>query len=136
MEQLREICAGQWQGQSFDYLQQHYADSYGVWLRDIGRAHPEGGESVLQLADRIWEQVQQIARMQQGRTVVIVTHATPIRTLMCRWKGLEAERLNEVGWVSNASVSVVRVEGDCWTMEQVGLDEHLSELRTSFPANV
>ena len=37
-ESLREINAGEWQGLVFDELQKKYADSYGVWLTDIGRA--------------------------------------------------------------------------------------------------
>ncbi|MBQ2702221.1 MAG: histidine phosphatase family protein [Clostridia bacterium] len=43
---LREICSGDWQGLSFDELQEKYADSYGVWLKDIGNAVCPNGETV------------------------------------------------------------------------------------------
>ena len=133
---LREIFAGQWQGMSFDDLQTQYSESYGVWLKDIGRAHPVGGESVMALSERIWECVQTIAHAEQGKTVVIVTHATPIRSLLCRLKRLELEQMKDVSWVSNTSLTIVRVKDEQWLLEEIGNDAHLSGLRTQFPANV
>jgi broad specificity phosphatase PhoE len=79
--------------------------------------------------------VQEIVEKEEGKTVAIVTHATPIRTLMCRIKGFGMERLKEISWVSNASVSVVSVDGD-WVLTQESFDLHLAELKTQFPANV
>lgn len=135
LPQLREIFAGAWQGVSFDELQTRYADSYNVWLNNIGMAHPTDGESVEALSDRIFSAIQDIVRKEDGKTVVIVTHATPIRTLMCRIKGLNLEHLKQITWVSNASVSVVSVDGD-WVLTQESFDLHLAELKTQFPANV
>ena len=132
---LREIFAGEWQGLCFDELQKRYPEAYGVWLRDIGRAQPTGGEAVEALSDRIWGAVQEIARKEQGKTVVIVTHATALRALLCRIRGFSLAQMNEVPWVSNASVTVVRGDGD-WVLEQEGFDLHLAELKTKFPANV
>lgn len=134
--QLREIFAGEWEGLCFDELQSRYSESYEVWLHDIGRAHPTNGESVEQLSIRIWETVQQILHANQEKTVVIVTHATPIRTLLCRHNGLELAQMKTIPWVSNASVTVIRVEDNRWTVEETGFDTHLSELKTQLPANV
>ena len=135
LQQLREIFAGDWQGMSFDELQTQHADSYGVWLNNIGKAHPANGESVAALSDRIFAAVQEIARKEAGKTIAIVTHATPIRTLMCRLKGLDLEHMKQIPWVSNASLSVVSVDDD-WVLAQESFDLHLAELKTHFPANV
>ena len=134
-DRLREIFAGQWQGMCFDQLQTEYADTYSVWLQDIGNAHPAGGESVKDLSERIWSAVQDIAVREEGKVVVIVTHATPIRALLCRLKGHSLDEMKQIPWVSNASVTVVRYDGQ-WTLEQEGMDAHLAELKTHFPANV
>ena len=134
--QLREIFAGEWEGLPFDELQERYADSYGIWRNDIGNAHPTNGESVEALSARIWSAVQEISGKEQGKTVVIVTHATPIRTLLCRLKGWEQDQMKAVSWVSNCSVTAVCVDGGCWTLEQAGADSHLTELKTQLPANV
>ena len=135
MPQLREIFAGEWQGVSFDELQTRYSDSYRVWLNNIGKAQPTNGESVGALSDRIWNAVREIVRKEEGKTIVIVTHATPIRTLMCRTKGMELEQMKQIPWVSNASLSVICMDDD-WALSQESFDLHLAEMKTQFPANV
>jgi hypothetical protein len=44
--------------------------------------------------------------------------------------------MKDIGWVSNASVSIVRVEDGKWSLEEKSLDAHLADLKTHFPANV
>ena len=58
---LREIDAGQWTGIAFSVLEKDFAESYSVWLKDIGNSHPAGGESVEELARRVNEALRQIA---------------------------------------------------------------------------
>ena len=135
LPQLREIFAGEWQGVTFDELQTRYSDSFCVWRNNIGKAQPPNGESVEALSDRIWNAVQEIVRKEEGKTVVIVTHATPIRTLMCRIKGMELNQMKQIPWVSNASLSVVCAD-DVWTLSQESFDLHLTGIKTQFPANV
>ncbi len=135
-EKLREIYAGEWEGQTFDGLQSRYADSYGVWLADIGNAHPPAGESVRALSERVYSAVQEIASENEGKTVVIATHATPIRTLVCRLRGLDIAEMKSVPWVTNASVTTVAFENGAFTLLSVGEDKHLQGLATGFPANV
>ena len=135
-ERLREVFAGQWQGQSFDVLETRYAKSYWTWRNDIGNAYTDGGESVAEVSQRVWDAVSEIAQKEDGKTVVIATHATPIRSLLCRVAGWELAKMKDIGWVSNASVSIVRVEGDRWNLEQKSFDAHLADLKTHFPANV
>ena len=135
-EQLREVFAGHWQGQSFDVLETQYAQSYWTWRNDIGNGHPEGGESVAEVSQRVWDAVSEIVQKEDGKTVVIATHATPIRALLCRVAGWELARMKDIGWVSNASVSIVRVEDGKWSLEEKSLDAHLADIKSYFPANV
>ena len=52
-ERLREIKAGLWENQSYEYLIENFGDSYNRWLTDIGNAGCDGGESVQDLKLRI-----------------------------------------------------------------------------------
>ena len=135
-DQLREVFAGDWQGQSFDVLEARYTQSYWTWRHDIGKGHPDGGESVANVSERVWNAVWDIVRKEQGKTVVIASHATPVRTLLCRFEGWDLSKMKEIGWVSNASISVVHVKDDQWMLVQRGIDSHLADLKTRFPANV
>ena len=133
---LREINSGDWQGLSFNELQEKYADGYGVWLKDIGNAVCPHGEPVKELFARVWATVKKIAEENDGKTVVITTHATPIRSLCCGLTGLPVEDMKNVPWVSNASLTIVKAEkGECSLIEK-DYNEYLSDLQTRFPANV
>ena len=133
---LREINAGEWQGKTFDELQKSYADGYGVWLKDIGNAKCPQGETVEGLYDRIQRTVFNIIKENEGKNIVIVTHATPIRVLCCWALGVSLVDMKKVAWVSNASVTEIRVSAGERVLHQMSTDEYLVGFQTSFPANV
>ncbi|MBR2926593.1 MAG: histidine phosphatase family protein [Clostridia bacterium] len=133
-KELREIFAGEWEGRSYEYLREHYPDSYRAWREDIGRAHPDGGESTAELSSRVYAEVDRIASLHQGQCVAIFTHATPLRMLGARWHGLAPERAAEVPWCPNASLTVVEIDGDGKTnLILYGDDSHQGDLASRFP---
>ena len=133
---LREIYAGNWQGKTFGELEKTYPETYGVWLSDIGRAKCDGGESVGELSDRIYKTVMKILKNAAGETVVISTHATPIRAFLCRAAGQDVSAMKNLPWVSNASVTVFTYNQGKFVEEEFGTDFYLNSLKTSFPSNV
>jgi len=90
--ELREISAGEWEGKLFDELCEEYPEAYSTWRNDIGNAVCTGGESVKQLSARILSALCDIAKENDGKTVCITTHATPIRAVCTAAAGLPAER--------------------------------------------
>lgn len=117
-------------------LQKKYANTYGVWLTDIGNAVCPSGETVKELYDRVVMAVSNIAKENDGKTIVIVTHATPIRALCCCARGFAAENMKNVPWVSNASLAVVQAEKGQLSLLEEDVCRYLSNLQTYFPANV
>lgn len=132
---LREIWAGQWEGRSFNDLTEHFP-SYTLWQTDIGNCIPDGGESVAQLSQRVLEAFTQIAKENDGKTVVIVTHATPIRALQCHCEGKPLRQMKDVPWVTNASVTTVVYENGKLRLQEVCHDQHLGAIVSRFPPNV
>ena len=132
-ETLREISAGEWEGVLFDELRIRYKEDYRLWREDIGNSRCSGGESVRELSERIWNSVSKIEQENTGKTVAVVSHATPIRTLLSRCKGVD---IKDLGWVSNASVTVITCDKGVWTVVAESIDKHLSALKTELPKNV
>ncbi len=135
---LREIYAGEWEGKCFDFIQEKYPDTYSVWRNDIGNAVCDGGESVKKLKERVEKEVDRILAENEGKTIMIVSHGTPIRSLLCIWKGSDISDMQNIRWVPNASVSVVEYS-DCATKPEIvlyGYDEFLEGVITNLPANV
>ena len=133
---LREIDAGLWQGKKFDELISCYGEGYSCWLNDIGNCKCEGGESVRQLGKRILQSLTEIAKAECGQTVVIATHATPIRAMQCALRGLSFDRMKNIPWVSNASVTELLYDNGVWRFIREDENGFLSDLKTSFPPNV
>lgn len=130
---LREIRAGKWDGMKFDDIITTYPDDYGVWMNDIGRARATAGESVTELCERVMKKLTQIATENDGKTVVIATHATPIRVTQSTVQTGGLEKMKDIPWVSNASVSVLEYDGGKWEFKLISEDKHLGELSTSLP---
>lgn len=103
---LRELYAGDWEGVPNPYLKENNPE-YTVWLNDFPNAHPQNGESIRELFERISKTVWRIAAENDGKTVLIATHATPMRLLTCEWCCAPIEKAQQIGWVKNASVSIV-----------------------------
>lgn len=133
---MREIFAGDWETVKFDTLSTEYGEPYQLWLRDIGLAQCPNGESTAQLQSRIVATLTEIAEENEGKTVVVATHATPIRTFMHHCSGLPLSEMKNIPWVSNASVTVVEYENGAFTIVTPGYDAHLGDLRTALPKNV
>lgn len=132
---LREIYAGQWEGRSFNDLTENFS-SYTVWRTDIGNCVTDGGESVAQLSERVLEAFTEIAKNNEGKTVVIATHATPIRALQCYCEGKTLAQMKDVPWVTNASVTTVVYENGTLRLQEACHDAHLGSIVSRFPSNV
>ena len=136
-ENLREISAGEWEGVSFSKLHEEYNREFGIWCDDIGNSACNGGESVKELAERILVQVEKIARENDGKEVVIATHATPVRVMQCIASGMPISDMKKIPWTSNASVTEIEFdEHGKFNLIKASIDGHLKELKTLLPDNV
>ncbi len=132
---LREIYAGSWEGRTFNDLTVS-SPAYAVFRGNIGSCQTDGGESVAQLSKRVMEAFQQIAEENDGKTVVIATHATPIRSIMTHCYGMTLAQMKDVPWVTNASVTEVLFENGKFRLGKICQDDHLGSIVSRFPSNV
>ena len=133
---LREIYEGAWSGEKFSVLPVKYPEDFGVWLSDIGHARCTGGESTEELLARVKGTLVRIAKENDGKTVVIATHATPIRVMQSFVQTGSLDAMQSIPWVTNASVSVLNYDNGAWAFESISYDKHLGALWTEPPKNV
>ncbi len=133
---FREIRAGKWEGALFDEILAQYSADYSVWKNDIGNAVCTDGESVAHLAERVQCAITRIAEDYKGKTVVIATHATPIRSLLSLWETGSLTSMKAFSWVPNASVTTVSYENGRFSVDNIGYTGHLDGMLTKLPANV
>lgn len=135
---LREIYAGEWENKKFDQLctNPKYKDAYKIWRTDIGNAECTGGESVKNLCIRICNEVEKIARENAGKTILIATHATPIRCMITKWSNTPIELMKNIPWVKNASLTYAEYNNGIFTVTSADNTNHLGDLVTQLPKNV
>jgi probable phosphoglycerate mutase len=108
---LRETDFGAWEGLTFGEVRERHPDDLNAWLADPG-AHPTGGgESFAETAIRIAAAQEKLVAAYAGRTVLLVSHVTPIKTFIRLALGAPPESLFRME-LSAASLSAVAYYAD------------------------
>ena len=117
-DDLRETDFGEWDGFTLAEIQQRWPSAAAVWSRDPEQA-PPGGESFAATAHRVNQACDRLLRDHGGQTVLVVSHVTPIKILLCRALGvplgtlyrlyLGSACLNEIQWHGCGFAAVHRV---------------------------
>jgi probable phosphoglycerate mutase len=114
---LRECAFGAWEGRTFAEVKQGWPAELVAWLGDPGVA-PPGGESFDDVRRRVQLARDQLLARYPGRTVLVVTHVTPIKLLVR--EALDAPMpvlyrmeltpasLSEIHWFANGTASMRR----------------------------
>ncbi|HET6167620.1 MAG TPA: bifunctional RNase H/acid phosphatase [Marmoricola sp.] len=104
-EALAEMEFGTWDGLTFADVQEQFPDELSDWLGNLEHA-PGGGESFRTVAQRVLAGRDRILEQYAGKTVLVVSHVTPIKTLVADALGAPLEALFRME-LSPASVTVI-----------------------------
>ncbi|WP_053654133.1 bifunctional RNase H/acid phosphatase [Streptomyces sp. MMG1121] len=108
---LRETDFGVWEGLTFGEARERHPDDLNAWLADP-EAHPTGGgESFAETATRIAATRDKLVAAYAGRTVLLVSHVTPIKTFVRLALGAPPASLFRME-LSAASLSAVAYYAD------------------------
>ncbi|MCX5364046.1 bifunctional RNase H/acid phosphatase [Streptomyces sp. NBC_00124] len=108
---LRETDFGAWEGLTFAEVRERYPDDLNTWLSDPDAEPTGGGESFAATATRIAATRDKLVAAYAGRTVLLVTHVTPIKTFVRLALGAPPESLFRME-LSAASLSAVAYYAD------------------------
>jgi probable phosphoglycerate mutase len=114
-EDLRETNFGDWDGFTLEEIQQRWPAAAAAWRHDPQQA-PPGGESFAATAHRVNRACDRLLREHGGQTVLVVSHVTPIKILLCQALGvplstlyrlyLGSACLNEIQWYGREFAAV------------------------------
>lgn len=82
-DDLVETDFGDWEGLTFGEAAARWPEEIPAWLASAEVA-PPGGESLTAVARRVLRALDRLLAAQPGRTLLLVSHVTPIKTLACR----------------------------------------------------
>ncbi|MQA85630.1 MAG: bifunctional RNase H/acid phosphatase [Streptosporangiales bacterium] len=78
---FRETDFGDWEGLTFADVEAGWPDELAAWLADPTVAPPRG-ESFAETEERVRQSLDKVVARFPGRTVLVVTHVTPVKTLV------------------------------------------------------
>ncbi|MHC3453430.1 MULTISPECIES: bifunctional RNase H/acid phosphatase [Streptomyces] len=110
-EGLRETDFGAWEGLTFGEVRERHPDDLNAWLSSPDAEPTGGGESFAATAARVAATRDRLTAAYAGRTVLLVTHVTPIKTLVRLALGAPPEALFRME-LSAASLSAVAYYAD------------------------
>jgi ribonuclease H / adenosylcobalamin/alpha-ribazole phosphatase len=82
-EALVETDFGSWEGMTFGEVMARWPDEIAAWMADPDVA-PPGGESFAAVGVRVNAALDRLLTASAGQTVVVVSHVTPIKSIVCR----------------------------------------------------
>jgi broad specificity phosphatase PhoE len=125
--ELRETYCGEWEGITFADLEARDPVEYDRFRRvQLTYTNP-GGENLWESGVRFYNKILEIAKENQGKTILIAAHGAVIRVfwaLICGTPKEEATAKHD--YASNASYSVVHFDGERFTPVEYSHDSHLT----------
>lgn len=125
---LREINIGEWEGMLVSEVKEKFGDMYDKeWLGSFGTFRFPGGESTIEAGERFYSECEQIARENEGKTLLIAAHAAVIRSFFIKVLGIAPEdAAQSLPFPTNASFSEVFFDGESFLAGRFSVDGHLA----------
>lgn len=87
-----EMEFGRWDGLTFMEVSEQHPEDLQAWMGDLDHP-PGGGESFRQVEARVLAGLERVIEAHAGRTIALVSHVTPIKTLVAHALGAPLDSL-------------------------------------------
>ena len=125
-ERFREMYLGEMEYADIAHLRSINDPEFLTFLNDFGNFSPRGGESAAALAERIYDVTLDVAKRNEGKTVLIGCHGAAIRVLFGKLLGYTAEEVStKLNFPLNASISIVKYSDGVLIPVEFSRDEHI-----------
>ncbi len=71
---------------------------------------PQGGEAMRDAYERIWKELLELISLNRGKTIACASHGGVLRCLTCRLLYGTIDRLKDVPWHENTSVTLLEID--------------------------
>ena len=113
---------------SFSEIIEKYNSDFVQWRNDIINARCTGGESFNELSERVYQAVLDIVKQNEGKTIIVVAHLNPIKTITLRSEHPTMTEKEKVVAPPNTSVTKIVYEDGKFTLINKNDVSHLNKL--------
>jgi alpha-ribazole phosphatase len=90
---LRERSFGVWEGMTFNEIKERFPGEFEAWADNPLAHSPVGGESTLEVKERVVKALNEILNRHIGDTIAVVAHGVVNRILICDILGMPLENI-------------------------------------------
>jgi len=90
---FRERSFGHWEGLTFYEIMQTYPQEIGAWTNDPLKFFPAGGESTLEVRNRVMPAFNEILSEKRGGKFAVIAHGGVNRIILCEVLGIALQNL-------------------------------------------
>lgn len=129
-DELREIYTGDWEGQTWKEIEQNYPAAYSAfWEAPHLYRSESGGESYADVQERVLSLLDSVLAKHEGETILVVTHAGPLKLMLGHFEGRPLARLWEPPFVHLTALCKVIAENQRFSSEFYGDTSHYQQER-------
>ena len=125
---FREIDVGTWESKKFSDLEKEYFDDITFYRQNPGIFRFPNGETYKETAQRASEKLREIAKNNDGKTIVLTTHGGVIRALRTLFSGISWEKANAVPHPKNAAINILSFNNGIFIFLLTDYVEHLNDI--------
>jgi broad specificity phosphatase PhoE len=122
---FRDMGFGAWEGLTADEVAERSPDAWRMWRTAPHALATHEGERLADVADRVGSALARLQQAHAGSTVVLVTHAVPVRLIVLAALGLGPERLWSVD-ASPGGISELEYTRDWVTVHRMNTLAHVT----------
>lgn len=107
---LTEVHYGAWEGRTFRELV-HEPEFHAYWKEPVATPCPGGGESLLDVQERLFAAMARVVEAAAGRPAIVVSHGDPLRLILCGCLRIDVAELRRIR-LDNGGLSAIELTGD------------------------
>lgn len=111
-DNLREIYFGQWEGLLHAEIEKRWPEEYRNFWNFPHLYKPVGGETFLQVLDRVSNEVEKIISKYEGKNILIVTHAVVLKALIAYFENKDLTDFWSGAFMYPACLNIVEIKKD------------------------
>ncbi len=109
-DNLREISLGKWEGMLHTEAERSYPEEHRNFWHFPHLYRPVGGETFPQAWSRLSNEVEQLISVYNNRTILIVTHATALKTILAYFENKELKDLWTGPFMKSTCLNLVEIK--------------------------
>ena len=134
-QSIRELDHGHLEGLTFNEIKQNYGEFLTRWRSEPAELQVPGGERLVDVAERAWTGLNQIAaRHEASDTIIVVSHNFPIVGIVCRITGTDLNKYRNFHLDPCGMSRLHRNDDGSWRVTHINGDEYAKHRGRAIPS--